>query len=123
VLVLGNFLDLRGVKGGRRTPFDIDWKVVRSKVTFADLTIDIDGGEYTKWYIEFKSFITKDTIYSLLGKIALLEVTKDIKFTIAVPNKKAYNLLLVNLPKAMKINLFAMLIDLDKEEINRVGAE
>jgi hypothetical protein len=83
----------------------------------ADLMLEITNWEYSKWYIQIKPFVNSTTIYDVYGKIACIELSSDMKLTIAVGSKNEYDLFVNNPPKSISANVYVMLIDLNSGRI------
>lgn len=95
-----------------------EWSINKpSSILFPDIIVDIKNGQFSKWYIEFKSNLTAQNLSSVYGQIALLEFIPDMKFSIAVNSDAAFNILLSTPPRSLKVNLYAMLININERRI------
>lgn len=103
---------------------DYKWSIQKpeGKHLFPDMTIDIEHDGYTRWYLEFKGSLSERFRFSSLphpvyGQIALMELAPTDKFTIAVNTQANFNQFLKRPPKALRANLYVMLVDLEKGKI------
>lgn len=97
--------------------YDFEWSINKPSGEFPDLIIDINNGEYSKWYIEFRSGIEARSVFNIYGHISILEFEPDSKFTIVVHSEANYTFLQKQPPKSLTVNLFVMLVDLDAGKI------
>ncbi|MGH4137712.1 hypothetical protein [Clostridium sp.] len=96
---------------------DIEFSLNKTINAPADLMLEISNWEYLKWYIKIVSYVNPLTIYNVYGKISCMEVTSDIKISIAVGNINEFDLFVNNPPKSLGTNLYVMLVDLSHEKI------
>ena len=96
---------------------DFEWSLNKTSNGPADLMIEISNGEYSKWYIQIKPFVTSRTIYNVYGQIASIELTSDIKVSIAVGSKNEFDLFINTPPRSLRANLYVMLVDLNSGRI------
>jgi hypothetical protein len=96
---------------------DFQWSLNKTIDGPADLMLEITNWEYSKWYIQIKPFVNSTTIYDVYGKIACIELSSDMKLTIAVGSKNEYDLFVNNPPKSISANVYVMLIDLNSGRI------
>jgi len=98
---------------------NFEWSLNKTIGGPADLMLEITNWEYSKWYIQIKPFVTPKTIYNVYGQIASIELTADIKVSIAVGSKNEFDFFISNPPKSLKANLFIMLINLGSGKITK----
>ncbi|MCB2295771.1 hypothetical protein LGK95_20050 [Clostridium algoriphilum] len=98
---------------------DFEWSLNKTTNGPADLMLEITNWEYSKWYIEIKPCVTSRTIYNVYGQIASIELTSDIKVTIAIGSKNEFDLFIKNPPKSLKANLYLMLVDINSGKIKK----
>lgn len=99
---------------------DFEWTLNKTIDGPADLMLEITNWEYSKWYIQIKSFVSSTTMYNVYGQIASSGLTTDIKVSIAVGSQKEFDLFVNKPPKSLRANLYVMLIDL---EVGRIIKE
>ncbi len=92
---------------------DFQWSLNKPINGPADLMIEITNWEYSKWYIQIKPFVNSTTIYNVYGQISCIELSTDIKISIAVSSNNEFDLFVNNPPKSLKANLYVMLVDLN----------
>jgi hypothetical protein len=98
---------------------DFEWSLNKTIDGPADLMLEIDNWEYSKWYIQIKPFVTSRTIYNVYGQIASIEMASDTKASVAVGSKNEYDLFISNPPKSLRANLYIMLIDIGSGKITK----
>ncbi len=96
---------------------DFEWSLNKTSNGPADLMLEITNGEYSKWHIQIKPFVTSRTIYNVYGQIASIELTSDIKVSIAVGSKNEFDLFVSTPPRSLRANFYVMLVDLNSGRI------
>ena len=77
---------------------------------------------YTKWLIEFRGSLDPNHGNPLLpfhvyGRLAILEFKPADKVTLVVNSENSYNQFFRRPPLSLRINLYVMLVDLDKGKV------
>ena len=101
------------------------WSVEKpdSRIRVPDMTINIDDGEYTRWYLEFKIVRGRSTTmpFPLLQQVYYIIATMPLqptdKFTIAVNDEQAFDLFFRRPPHSLRANVFIMLVDLEEGRV------
>lgn len=94
-----------------------------TKTISPDMLLNIDQDEYKRWFIDFRptpngrNFMSQMNIFNILGRISTVELYPTDKYTIAVNNEKAYHYFFRRPPISLRVNLYVMLIDIDKGEV------
>lgn len=98
---------------------DFEWSIQKPErnKSFPHMIIHIDHEGYKKWYLEFKGNINNNrplgsVIPNIYGQIAMMKFMPTDKFTIAVNDEEVYEHLLKNPPASLRVNLYAMHVDL-----------
>ncbi|MCJ7691214.1 MAG: hypothetical protein MUO60_18140 [Clostridiaceae bacterium] len=91
---------------------DFEWNLNKTINGAADIMLEITKWEYSKWYIEIVPLVTSESLVNVYGKIACIELTADIKISIAVGSTSEFDLLVNKPPKSIKANIYVMLVDL-----------
>lgn len=103
-------------------PFKWSIQKPEGRLIFPDLMVDIDHQGYTKWLIEFKGSLNPERmmpmpIFHFYGQLASLEFKPTDKVTLAVNSEISYNHFFKRPPLSLRINLYVMLVDLDKGKV------
>ena len=73
-----------------------------------------------KWLIAFRGSLNPERVmppFYFYGKLAFLEFKQTDKVTIAVNSENSYNQFFRRPPLSLRINLYVMLVDLDKGKV------
>lgn len=101
------------------------WSPVKleERIRFPDMLLNIDEDGYKRWYLEFRpilkdrSFMAFMYFQHIYGMLAMTELLPTDKFTIVVNDSRIYDSFFKRPPVSLRVNLYVMLIDLEKEEI------
>lgn len=101
---------------------DYKWSIQKpeGRMSFPDMTIEIDNEGYNRWYLEFKGSLDERRgmgglpPFHVYGQIASMEFEPTDKFTLAVNNENYYKQFLRRPPKSLRVNVYIMLIDFEK---------
>lgn len=102
---------------------DYEWTMEKSRGNGynPDITIRLKNSDYSTWFIELKSWNTckLNNIYQLYGQISTLDLTPDMKYTVAVDSINVFERILCTPPKLLKANIFLMLIDFKERKVTK----
>jgi hypothetical protein len=96
---------------------DFDWSLNKTTEGTFDIMLEIINWEYSKWYIQIKSFVNSRTIYNVYGQIACTKIPQDTKISMAVGSKSEFDFFVNTPPKSLCANLYIMLVDLNSGRI------
>jgi hypothetical protein len=96
---------------------DFEWTLNKSINGAADIMLEITKWEYSKWYIKIVPLVTLESLFNVYGKIACIELTEDIKISIAVSSTSEFELLVNKPPRSIRANIYVMLVDLNDGKI------
>jgi hypothetical protein len=96
---------------------DFEWNLNKPINGPADIMLEITNWEHSKWYIEIVPLVSSTTIFNVYGRIACIELTADIKISIAVGSTSEFDLLVNKPPRSIKANIYVMLVDLNDGRI------
>lgn len=103
-------------------PFHWNIQKPEGRSFFPDMIVDIDHQGYTKWLIEFKGSLYPDRgmpmpPFHFYGQLASLEFKPTDRVTLAVNSENSYNQFFRRPPLSLRMNLYVMLVDLDKGKV------
>lgn len=104
-------------------PFRWSPEKLEGRMKYPDMILNLDDYEYEKWYFDFKpiqedrNFTSPMNLLFIYGRIATTEISQYDKYTIVVNNENLYSSFFRRLPVSLKVNLYVMLIDLEKGEV------
>lgn len=123
VVQIENFRRLNQIFLGELVDKHFKWVLEEKQFPF-DLVMRLQDAEFDRWNIIFQSGLICDDTYSsslfTYGHLSVIELNEIEKVTIATNVVDLYNSYLNNKPINLRLNLFIMLIDIDK---NRVISE
>ena len=95
------------------------WSISKSPNDLYDIIVEKNNNKYTKCYVKFATNLDINKLFLLYGKISTIEFSSTIKYSIAVNSQSNFDLIINNIPKALKINLYALLINQSYERIEK----
>lgn len=96
-----------------------EWSIHKTKDEYTSFYIELKEAEYSKWQLKIGDFSHIDRVYGAYGEISLFEFLPSTKLTLVATSKQEFNNILQHPPKSLRVNLFAMQLDITNKKIIR----
>lgn len=100
---------------------DLNWSILNNpgsdNYKYIRLLASSESMEPQEWEIKLVSNLTHEELILLYGRLAILKPNQGIRYGILVLTLEEFELITKNYPKSLSLDVFAILLDIEKNEV------